>query len=328
MARRSTLDDKLAAVRAWRDRPESAELIADLRKALKDKSNFIAATAAEIVGERLLLELASDLEAAFHRFLIDPVKTDKLCRAKLAAVEALEKLEHPGDDLFLKAARHVQMEPVWGREEDTAPPLRAAGLVGLTRVNPPGLSTILVDALTDPEREVRIAAALALGAVGSEAAALVLRLKCRLGDKEPEVLSECLHGLLIASSKEHMGFVVEFLNPDSPVGCEAAVLALGKSRLPEALEPLRRCWDRERSASLRETILLAVAMLRASDAIDFLLDLVTEGPEDSARMALSALKIHRHDPKLVERARRAALQSGNRATQGWFESGFRSTPSS
>lgn len=318
MAKRGSLEDRLAAVRGWRDRPESAELIDDLRKALKDKSNFIVAAAAEIVGDRLIAELAPDLEAAFNRFLVDPVKTDKLCRAKLAAVEALEKLEHPGDDVFLKAARHVQMEPAWGREEDTAPPLRAAGLAGLTRVNPPGLSTILVDALTDPEREVRIAAALALGAVGSEGAALVLRLKCRLGDNEPEVLSECLHGLLIASSKEHMRFVVGFLDPDSPTGCEAAVLALGKSRLPEALEPLRQCWDRARLASLRETILLAVAMLRASAAIDFLLDLVAEGPEPSARMALSALKIHRHDPKLVERAERAVLQSGNRAIQEAF----------
>jgi len=323
MAKRSTLDEKLASMREWRDRPESAELIADLRKAIGDKSNFIVASAAGIAGERRFVELAPELEAAFDRFLVDPVKTDKLCRAKLAAVEALEKMEHPGDETFLKAARHVQMEPVWGKEEDSAPPLRAAGLVGLTRVNPPGLSAFLVDALTDPEREVRIAAALSLGAVGSEAAALALRLKCRLGDKEPEVLSECLHGLLIASSKEHMEFVVEFLNPDAPVGCEAAVLALGKSRLPEALEPLRQCWDQARSVSLREMVLLAVAMLRASAAIDFLLDLVAEGPEPSARMALSALKIHRHDPKLVERVERAALQSGNRAVQEVFESGFR-----
>ena len=323
MAKRGTLDDKLAAIREWRDRPESAELIADLRKALGDKSNFVAAAAAAIVGERRFVELAPALESAFDRFLVDPVKTDKLCRAKLAAVEALEKLEHPDADTFFKAARHVQMEPVWGREEDSAPPLRAAGLVGLTRVNPPGLSYLLVEALTDPEREVRITAALSLGAVGSEAAVLTLRLKCRLGDKDPEVLSECLHGLLIASHREQMGFVEEFLNPDDPVYCEAAALALGKSRQPESLEPLRQCWERVGASSARETILLAIAMLRAPAALDYLLELVAGDSESAARMALSALKIHRHDLKLVERVERAVLQSGSPTIQAHFESGFR-----
>src|SRR5690606_10711326 len=156
-----------------------------------------------------------------------------------------------------------------------------------------------------------------------EAAALALRLKCRLGDEEPEVLSECLHGLLIASHREHMEFVVGFLDSDAPIGCEVAALAFGKSRLPEALEPLRRCWERAESPSLREMVLLAIAMLRASNAIDFLLDLVAEGPEASARMALSALKIHRHDPKLVDRVERAARQSENLVIQDVFESGFR-----
>lgn len=323
MAKRSSLDDKLAAMRDWRDRPESAELIADLRKALGDRSNFVASAAAAIVGERRFAALAPALESAFDRFLVDPAETDKLCRAKLAAVEALEKLEHPDADAFLKASRHVQMEPVWGSRVDTAAPLRAAGLVGLTRVNPPGLAYLLVDALTDPERDVRMAAALALGAVGSEGAVLTLRLKCRLGDQDAEVLSECLHGLLIASPREQMGFVEEFLDPDDPLHCEAAALALGKSRPPEALGPLRRAWERAGADSSGETILLAIAMLRTSSAVDFLLALVAGESEPSARMALSALKIHRHDPALVDRVARAVAKNGRPVVRAHFETGFR-----
>ena len=50
--------------------------------------------------------------------------------------------------------------------------------------------------MADPARDVRIASAVALGAVGGEAAGLVLRLKVRLGDEDPDVVSECLGGLL------------------------------------------------------------------------------------------------------------------------------------
>ena len=44
----------------------------------------------------------------------------------------------------------------------------------------------------------------ALGYHGSESAALILRLKARLGDREPEVLSECLCGLLACDPKENL----------------------------------------------------------------------------------------------------------------------------
>ena len=131
MAKRSSLDDKLAAVKALRDRDPSPEVTAELRKALADKSNLVVAAAAAIAGDQRLAELAPALEAAFDPFLVDPLKTDKLCRAKLAIVEALDKLEHTRADVFRKAARHVQMEPVWGGSEDTAPPLRAAALLAL-----------------------------------------------------------------------------------------------------------------------------------------------------------------------------------------------------
>lgn len=322
MAKRATLDDKLAAIRLLRDQPASPEHVAELRKALGDKSNLIVAVAASIAGDQRLTQLAPDLVSAFDRFLIDPLKTDKLCRAKLAIVQALEKQEHAQPETFQKAARHVQFEPVWGGEEDTAPPLRAAGLIGLTRIDPPGLLPMLVEALTDPEREVRITAALSLGAVGSEAAGLLLRLKCRVGDREPEVLSECLYALLTVSHQEHLEFVTEFLDVFMPDRCEAAVLALGKSRLPEALEPLQRCWERAASAALREPILLAVAMIRAPAALDYLLDHVAGDDEPTACAALTALKIHRHDAKLVERIARLVLAKGNRSVQSQFDHDF------
>ncbi|MDG3004538.1 HEAT repeat domain-containing protein [Paludisphaera mucosa] len=326
MAKRSTFDDKLAAMRRLRHQPgpEPGDAAA-VRKAIGDRSNFVVAAAAEVAGAWRLGEVATDLEAAFDRFLVDPVKDDKLCRGKLAVVQALEKLEHPRHEVFEKAARHVQMEPAFGPpfQVDTAPPLRAAGLIGLTRVDAPGLTATLVDALLDPERDVRSAAASCLGAIGSDAAALALRLKCRLGDKEPDVLSEALRAFLTIAPDAHMAFVREFLDARDEARCEAAALAMGHARLPQALGPLLERFHSAASPSVRETILLAVAMLRASAAIDALLDLAADESESTARAALNALKIHKHDPRLVERIAGAVSRSGNPAGREWFEREFR-----
>src|SRR5438105_2681445 len=125
MAARLSLDEKLAAIRKLRGQPLSPEQRAELRKSLSDRSNLVVAAAAAIAGENTLVELAGDLEAAFERFLVNPLKDDKLCRAKIAVVQALDKVEHQRPDVFLKAARHVQLEPVWGGTEDSAAPLRA-----------------------------------------------------------------------------------------------------------------------------------------------------------------------------------------------------------
>ena len=130
----------------------------------------------------------------------------------------------------------MQLEPVWGGSEDTAAPLRAAALLALARIDVDGLLTILVDALVDPQKDVRIAAAQALGYHGSESAGLILRLKARLGDREPEVFSECLSGLLACAPKENFPLVSGYLDLDDIPVREAAILALGRSRLPEAFE--------------------------------------------------------------------------------------------
>jgi len=322
MAKRSTFDDKLAALRKLRDQsgPGPGD-VAAVRKAIGDRSNFVAAAAAEIAGAWRLAETVADLEAAFDRFMVDPVKDDKNCRAKVAAVQALEKLEHDRAEVFERAARHIQPEPVWGGAEDTAPPLRSAALVSLTRINPTGLAVMLVDALVDPARDVRCTAASCLGAVGSEAAVLALRLKAHIGDKEPEVVSEVLRALLTASTVEYLPFVRGFLDSPVETSAEAAALAMGNARLPQALGPLLERFHVGGSTPLRETILISVAMLRASAAIDALVVLAADDYEPTAKAALNALKIHKHDPKLVERLA-AALANASRAVRERFEREF------
>jgi HEAT repeat protein len=322
MAGRESLDDKLAAIRELRGQVLLPEQIAQLRKRIGDRSNLVVAAAAAIAGENTLAELAKDLEAAFDRFLVNPLKDDKLCRAKIAVVDALDKMEHQIPDVFLKAARHVQFEPVWGGSEDSAPPLRAAAVIALARAEGTHSLPVLVDALADPARDVRIAAAVALGAVGSESAGLLLRFKVRIGDKDPDVFSECLLGLLTVDPKENLPIVSGFLDPGNAASCEAAAMALGKSRLAEALDPLKECLERSHSREMRQHILLAVAILRRPAAIDYLIELVSTEPEPNAVEALSALGIYKDDPRLRERVEGIAKGRGSGPVQSAFDREF------
>jgi hypothetical protein len=323
MAARASLDDKLAAIRALRGQTLTTEQKAELRKRIGDRSNLVVAAASAIAGENTLVELADDLEAAFDRFLVNPLKDDRLCRAKLAVVQALDRMEHPRADIFLKAARHVQFEPVWGGTEDSAPPLRAAAVVALARVEGTGSLPLLVDAMADPAKDVRIAAAVALGAVGTEGAGLVLRLRVRLGDKDPDVLSECLLGLLTVDPGENFPIVTGFLDPIDAAVCEAAALALGKSRLPEALDPLKGCLERSHSAELRQHLLLAIAILRRPAAIDHLVGLVASEPDPVAIAALSALRIYKDDPRVRDRIAGIVQERKSPSLQTGFDREFR-----
>jgi HEAT repeat protein len=322
MAARLSVDDKLAAIRKLRGQPLSPEHKAELRKYIGDRSNLVVAAAAAIAGENTLVELAKELEGAFDRFLVDPVKNDKLCRAKIAVVQALDKLEHQKPEVFQKAASHVQLEPVWGGSEDTAAPLRAAAIIALARIEGSSSLPLLVDAMVDPAKDVRIAAAMAMGALGTEAAGLLLRLKARHGDRDPEVLSECLSGLLAVNPRENLPIVTEFLEPSNAARCESAALALGKSRLPEAVDPLKACWQRSFSSEVRQQVLLALAMLRLPVAMDYLIDLVASDSEKDAIAALSALKIHNYDPRLRERLAPVVQKTGSPVLQARFDRDF------
>ena len=179
--------------------------------------------------------------------------------------------------------------------------------------------------MVDPAKDVRIAAAQAMGYVGTEAAGLLLRLKARIGDRDPEVLSECLSGLLTVNPAENLAFVAEFLEPGNAARCEAAALALGKSRLPDALDPLKACWPRCVSAELREQVLLAIAMMRLPAAIDYLMELVASdsengrergpvGPQDpQLRPAPArAARADRHARRAAARSRRGSIATSGR----------------
>lgn len=323
MAKARSVDAKLSRLRLLRTEPVSPSLLAGLRDCLGDKSNLVVAEAAEIVGERMLVDFGPELVAAFQRFMIDPVDTDKLCRAKIAIVDALHKIEFDAEDLFRAALRHVQMEPRWGGSDDTAAPLRGGAAFALVRVNPRDLVILLADLLADKEKVARSSAARALGASGTLAAIPLLRLKARVGDAEPEVIAECLNALVSADSAASVPFVGQFLESSSEEIAEGAALALAESRRADALEILKRHWPKTRTESLQNVLLLAIAITRLPAGVDFLIEILAAADESAAPAALSALAIHRHNPAVRDRVAAIVAKRRDAELQKRFDKEFR-----
>ena len=105
-------------------------------------------------------------------------------------------------------------------------------------------------------------------------------------------------------------------------GCQAAALALGESRVPDALALLRDLWERNDDAELRRTALLAIATLRHDQALEFLLALIAEGIGPSARDAIEALAIYKDDVALCERVRNTAERREDLDLSGALEKAF------
>jgi hypothetical protein len=155
MAKSRKLEELTAALNAIRPDPTSPEGLATLSRVIGSKYGIAVAQAAKIVGQAEIYALIPELVAAFDRFMVKPKDTDPGCRAKQAIAETLYRLEHRDEALFLKGIRHVQWEPVWGNQVDTAPKLRGTCALGLVRMNYPAVMVELADLLADPDPEAQ-----------------------------------------------------------------------------------------------------------------------------------------------------------------------------
>jgi HEAT repeat protein len=288
------LEDRLAALGDLRRDPGSPAARQELAKCLAHKINLLAAKAARIIGECKVDELGSQMVEAFERFLNHGETTDRRCEAKIAIVKALEQIEYPDHQPFLKGIHCVQMEPGYGRAVDTAVEVRATSAVGLVRTNYPDVGIELVRLLADKEREARIGAVRAIAYWGTPAGALLLRFKALAGDEEPDVLGECFNALLYLDP-DSLEFVAGFLSHANDAVAEGAALAIGESHREEAFEILK---SHERSP-IRPAILLAIGLLRQDTAIEYLLQLLPE------KVAVAALDIYKDDTAIQERIRMA-----------------------
>lgn len=289
---------KIAAVEALRREPERAE--GELRKALRERNNFLVSKAAAVAEALDLRALKPDLVAAFERFLHDPVKSDPQCWAKNAIAKALKNLEHDDAAVFLRGVEHQQWEPVWGGREDTATTLRGACAHALIGCGMPNLEllSVLGDLLVDHAAVVRAEAARAIGASGVVEGTLLLRLKVRAGDPEPQVTGQCFSALIGMGLRGAVPFVTGFLDADDPAVRMEAAGALAESREDEAIAPLATFWPRLRDPRDKEALLNLLAFSPAHAAGDLLWKIGADESDSLAAQAMELLRGSRHWARL------------------------------
>lgn len=317
MPARRNVEERMLDFRKQCESLTGPELLEAIHAALADSSNLVVEMAATAVVDLSPGDCRDQLVDAYTRFLPEPLKDDKNCRAKLPIVEALNHQGFDDPNFYLAGMRYVQMEPAYGAPggyADTAGNLRGTCALGLIRIPLASQNEMLfalVDLLNDNEAVAREAAARALGATGLTAAAAILRMKVLQGDRQLEVIGACFSGLLGYSDQRCLEFVTGYLSdPNRDLAIEAS-LALGESRRPEAIEPLIR-WSETSDRDQRQSALLSLGLSRLPQATDFLMNLI-EGQDPDAETALRALAPSQYDAELRARVERAVSQTRSRA---------------
>jgi hypothetical protein len=310
---RMKLEDRLEQLRQLRSALPGNEAVFALKASLKDRSNLVVAEGAKVIAELRLSSLVPELLQAYDRLFEEPVKRDSKCWGKVAIARTLSELDYSLSPPFVQGTKHIQMEPVWGGQEDAAVQLRATCFLALVQCNDINRGQILqhlVDALADPADPVRLEAVRAIAQMAGDDALLLLRLKARLGDKRPVVTGQVFDALLSLESDRAVPFVAEQLDSANVEVRDEAALALGGCRLSKAVTTLIERWNRTNDPEFRMVVLRALSSSRQQTAIDFLIDLVRNGMTRDCAAALEALKIHENSPEIQERVDKATKERG------------------
>jgi HEAT repeat protein len=309
---KQAFDKKLETLEALRAEPDSPAKLDRIRKALKDRNNYVASKAAALVGSLGLPDLIPDLLAAFERFLVDPTKSDPQCWAKNAIAKALKDLGHRGAQVYLRGIVHVQLEPVWGGRADSAGTLRGTCALAIVDCQMDDLEVLgyLADLLADSEKPVRIDAATAIAQLARPEGAPLLRLKALMGDAEPEVVGHCFAALLTLTPQTAVPFIGRFLkSPDDDIRLEAAG-ALAQSREPDGIEILKNFWQHHMPREIRTALVASLGASPLPEAAEFLVSILENESGELASSALAALAASRFRVEMRDRV--AAAVPGKR----------------
>lgn len=318
------LDLKLEALRRIRQDPASEQSNHGLRRLLLDKSWLVVSEAARIVSEHRLENVRDSVAEVWPRFVENGAKTDPGCRAKEAALTALDALELLDPQPFLTAIRYRQLESVAGGKVDTAGGLRVRALYALFRMGHPDAALWAGQLMADPDPQVRAAVARGLGTYGDRTSAALLVLKLGTGDEDPVVSAECAASLLATAHDYALELLGSLLSGSDEVLRETAALALAQSNRADCVVVLlgwleRAAYDRDLDLGIR-----ALGLSRLEPARTHLLHVVETGGPGRARAAVEALAVHHYDKDLLARVRTAARANRSVDLKALVERCFRS----
>lgn len=332
MAKSRTVEQTLAELSAIKEQHLPPDALGrELKRYLENKQSLVVAKAAAIAAASSSLASAEEslephLIAAFGRFMEQGPASDKGCFAKKEIVNALHELgctSPAAEDVYLAGIRYVQPEPVWGGTQDTADELRGLCGYGLVRCRHREVSNYLAELLADPSHLTRSLAARGIAYAGREEGAALLRFKILAGDEEGLVIAECLTALRQLSGLAALDFFRRLLAEESRHALHESVsLTLGEMRHADALAVLRARWDADPLSRNRIRLLLPMALSRLPQAIDFLIDLVRQGPDSMSTAALDALRMYREYAAIREKIAAAVAGRDSRVVAEHYAARF------
>jgi HEAT repeat protein len=322
MPKSDPVADALSRLKSLRADPRSIASVAELSKALQSKANILVSRAADVIHDAKLDQFVDQLVAAFDRLMVDPTSTDKGCGAKTSIAKALYELEARTQTVFLTGIHHRQIEGVWGGSTDTAAELRGICALGLVRCNYRDVMIDLGDLLMDPEPACRMMAARAIAYSENDAGLPLLRMKVLAGDQNPDVIGECFTAMLRLSPRKSVDFVSEYVDSDDDDLKQLAILSLGESRQPAALNALTEHFHRAITGDAREPLILAIALTRLPASIDFLLKVIAEEHKQLGLASIDALKMYRNDATIRARIADQIDKRDEPELRGAFDQAF------
>jgi hypothetical protein len=269
----------------------------DLRKVLRGEKGLLIAIAAKLVEEHRLDALAGDCAAAFGKLIEDGNKKDPGCRGKLAIAKALHALEVWEERVFVAGLRISQLEGF--DQVDTAAPVR--GICGLAHVHMYRANAldVLAELLADEERNARTCAAQGLGDSGKPEAAALLRYKLLLDNEaDADVLAACFDALFALARESSTEFAIRLLDASGALA-EAAAIALGSSRVTEAVDALAGWCETCRPEQRQRVGYVALALLRTDAANAILVEAIRERGKADAVAAAKALSTFKEDAAIA-----------------------------
>jgi HEAT repeat protein len=259
------------------------------------------------VGQLKRTALVGEMIEAFGRFIGDSKYPDRGCTALTAIAKTLYELgEARGEAVFLTGVKHVQKEGSFGPPVDVATELRGICGLGLVRIGHPEALSHLTDLLADPEPQVRMLAARGLAYSDQPVAVLLIRFKLLTGDRENQVLTECMNALVRLQPTRAAEFLRQFLDDSDPDIRASTAVALGETRQADALEMLKERFRIESEPEVRRAILISTGLLRLPAAIDWLVSRISDGPVRDALDAIEAMSLYRRDAAVNERVKTVA----------------------
>ncbi len=272
---------------------EQTERQALLLEALADTSPYVAALAAEALGEGADDRAALVMTEKFGTLCEDGPKLDPGCHIRANLAFSLGRLGYrPSSEMLRLGIRIVQVEAAGGVPFDTAAHLRGNCALALAQIGDPDcvrdIALLLFDRVRlDPtaKAETRKAAAQALSITGSVQARLPLTLKLvHPENEEPEVLQECMTALVDLEDPHALEVLEPYLRHSDRRLAAYSALMIARTQLPGTAALLAGAIPSFSGDTLK-AVVLALAAVRAPDAYDVLHQLA-QSDREAVRLAV------------------------------------------